>query len=214
MSPPSLLAALHQPAIVSRAPPSPGAADASLHAPPAHGRRPLPPNVELRACTAADLPHLKRLTSLLLPIPYPDKFYKDIVSDPVTNSITLLAVWHDDTPADAPGKGRLIGAIRCRLLEPSTAPVLYLSTLVLLSPYRKHGIATHLLRTVVQKAAEDYGVTRVAAHVWEANVDGLAWYRQRGFRETGRESEYYRRLEPSGAVLVERAVGVADLLRP
>ncbi|CAK1354845.1 hypothetical protein CB0940_01352 [Cercospora beticola] len=186
-------------------------------------RRPLPQNVELRSCTQADIPHLKRLTSLLLPIPYPDKFYKDIVNDPVTNSITLLAVWHDDSTSQSKGKGRLIGAIRCRLLEPSTAstefpsreataPVLYLSTLVLLSPYRHHGIATHLLRTVVQKAAEDYGVTRVGAHVWEANADGLAWYRKREFRETRREPGYYRRLDPSAAVVVERDVRVADFL--
>lgn len=251
MSQSSLLAWLNKPAIVRSAPsleqsrtPDTGklpvqittpAADVeasqpqSDHSPtneltaPTSGRRPLPHNVELRSCTQADLPHLKRLTSLLLPIPYPDKFYKDIVNDPVTNSITLLAVWHDDPTSQPKGKGRLIGAIRCRLLEPSTtstefysrestAPVLYLSTLVLLSPYRRHGIATRLLRTVVQKAAEDYGVTRVGAHVWEANADGLAWYRKRGFRETRRESGYYRRLDPSAAVVVERDVSVADFL--
>lgn len=189
----------------------------------AFGRRPPPPNVEFRACTKDDIPHLKRLTSLLLPIPYPDKFYKEIIDDPVTANITLLAVWHDDPSRSVTGKGRLVGAIRCRLLASSSissqsgignadAPMLYLSTLVLLSPYRQHGIATHLLRTLTQRAVNDYGVVRVGAHVWEANSDALAWYRKRGFRGTGRDSGYYRRLDPQAAIVMERKVGVTDLL--
>ena len=52
----------------------------------------------------------------------------------------------------------------------------------------------------------------VGAHVWEANKDGLEWYRKRGFREVGRENDYYRRLKPSGAVVVQRDVGVMDLV--
>ncbi|KAI5370421.1 putative GNAT domain, acyl-CoA N-acyltransferase [Septoria linicola] len=184
---------------------------------------PLPPNVEFRSCTKEDIPHLKRLTSLLLPIPYPDKFYRDIIDDPVTNSITLLAFWHDDPPPHPSAKGRLIGAVRCRLLDASTisgsvnnatsnAPLLYLSTLVLLSPYRQHGIATHMLRAMMKKAANDHGTVRVGAHVWEANSDALAWYHKRGFREIKREPGYYRRLQPQDAIVVERDIGVMDLL--
>lgn len=90
--------------------------------------------------------------------------------------------------------------------------MLYLSTLVLLSPYRQHGIATHLLRALTQRAVHDYGVTRVGAHVWEANADALEWYRKRGFQETRRDSGYYRRLNPQTAIIVERKVGVTDLL--
>jgi ribosomal protein S18 acetylase RimI-like enzyme len=187
------------------------------------GLRPLPPNVELRACTKHDIPHLKRLTSLLLPIPYADKFFKETIDDPVTASITLLAVWHDDPSLSGSEKGRLVGAIRCRLLASSTishashdndadAPMLYLSTLVLLSPYRQHGIATHLLRTLTRRAVHDYGVRRIGAHVWEANSDALAWYRKRGFREIGRDPAYYRRLHPQTAIILERKVGVTDLL--
>lgn len=250
MSQSSLLSWLNQPAAGKRAsppsppppippppqstPPPPAASPESLpasagncedrgHADQGFGRRPLPPNVELRSCTKDDLPHLKRLTNLLLPIPYPDKFFKEIIDDPVTASITLLAFWHDDPSLSTTTKGRLVGAIRCRLLAPTSlssglhskepeAPMLYLSTLVLLSPYRQHGIATHLLRTLTQRAVHDYGVTRVGAHVWEANADALEWYRKRGFQETRRDSGYYRRLNPQTAIIVERKVGVTDLL--
>lgn len=183
----------------------------------------LPPNVELRACTKEDIPHLKRLNSLLLPIPYPEKFYREIIEDPLTNSITLVAVWHDDLRAAGAEKGRLVGAIRCRLLaqpppseentQPSkTGSMLYLSTLVLLSPYRSHGIAASMLKVLIKRAVNDHGVTSVGAHVWEDNVEGLEWYRRRGFKETGREEGYYRRLKPTGAVIVQREVSVMDMI--
>lgn len=90
--------------------------------------------------------------------------------------------------------------------------MLYLSTLVLLSPYRAHGIATRMLDVLTKRAAHDYGVTSVGAHVWESNMDGLEWYRKRGFQEVAREYDYYRRLKPSGAVVVQRDVGVMDLV--
>lgn len=187
-----------------------------------HTAKPLPDNVELRSCTREDIPQLKNLTSLLLPIPYGESFYKEILNDPVTSSITLLAVWHDNPAMKAQQKGRLIGAIRCRLLarppgmqaqkNESEGPVLYLSTLVLLSPYRSHGIATHLLQTLTRRAIDDYGVASVGAHVWEANTDGLEWYRKRGFHEVGREVGYYRRLDPQDAVIMQRKVSVMDVM--
>lgn len=182
----------------------------------------LPANVEFRACTKEDIPQLKHLTGLLLPIPYPESFYREIITDPLTNSITLLAVWHDDPAMKAKQKGRLVGAIRCRLLAqiPGSIPIeeksynkpmLYLSTLVLLSPYRSHGIASHMLQTLTRNAVEDYGVASVGAHVWEANTDALEWYRKRGFFEVGQEMGYYRRLNPQGAVVMQRKVSVMDL---
>lgn len=179
---------------------------------PSSTLKPLPPNVELRSCIKEDIPHLKRLTSLLLPIPYPEKFYKEIIDDEITSDITLLAVWHDDPQARANEKGRLVGAIRCRLLSPNGAPMLYLSTLVLLSPFRSHGIATHLLQTVMRRAIDDYEVSSVGAHVWAANTEGLEWYRKRGFKEIRREPGYYRRLDPQDAVVMQRDVGVLDHL--
>ncbi|CAK4034972.1 acyl- N-acyltransferase [Lecanosticta acicola] len=190
---------------------------------PLKGLKPLPPNVELRSCSKEDIPHLKRLTSLLLPIPYPEKFYKEIIEDPLTNNITLLAVWHDVPAMKGVEKGRLVGAIRCRLLaHPPTQnsssgrrtedPMLYLSTLVLLSPYRSHGIASHLLHSLTTRAVEDYGIKSVGAHVWEANTEGLDWYRKRKFREVGKEPGYYRRLDPQAAIVMQRDVSVMDLV--
>ncbi|KAK1065404.1 hypothetical protein LTR74_007929 [Friedmanniomyces endolithicus] len=184
----------------------------------------LPPNVHFRACTREDLRPLKRLNSLLLPIPYPESFYREIFEDSLTNNITLLANWHDDPCTVGQEKGRLIGAIRCRLFAhsvqdpalhssaPDGKPMLYLSTLVLLSPYRSYGVAAEMLRLLTVRAIEQYGIGSVGAHVWEANAEGLEWYAKRGFRVVGREEDYYRRLKPSGVVVVRREVRVGDLL--
>lgn len=182
---------------------------------------PLPANVELRGPTKEDMPSFKKLNSLLLPIPYPESFYREILAEPVDRSITLMALWYDSPSDIGKQKGRLVGAIRCRLFAhpPGNAasrarkdgPMLYLSTLVLLSPYRGHGIAAHMLDSLIRTAVEDYEITSVGAHVWEANEEGLEWYRKRGFREVNRESGYYRRLDPTGAVVMLKDVGVMDL---
>lgn len=57
-----------------------------------------------------------------------------------------------------------------------------------------------------------HGVRCVTAHVWEANEEGLEWYKKRGFDIIGKEGAYYHKLKPSGAILVRKWIGVADLL--
>ena len=184
-----------------------------------YGKQRLPANVEIRSCRKEDIQRLKRLNSLLLPLPYPESFYREIIEDPLTNNITLVAVWHDSAEAAGNSSGTLVGATRCKLLahpnsQPAKrqGPMLYLSTLVVLSPYRGHGIAACMLDMLTKRAVEGYGITGVGAHVWEANTDGLEWYRKRHFEQVGAEDGYYKRLKPSGAVVLQRDVSVLDLV--
>ncbi|KAK7528394.1 uncharacterized protein IWZ02DRAFT_369790 [Phyllosticta citriasiana] len=190
--------------------------------------RPLPPNVEIAHINASTLHSFRRLNSLLLEISYPAKFYDETLSDPVVHGLSLAAFWRDDVgnkrtttststksaTAAPPRKPILVAGIRCRVLEPSTlpGPVLYIATLATLSPYRGLGLAGHLLARVTGAAVREHGVQTVVAHVWERNEEGLAWYRARGFEVLGKEDEYYRRLRPTGAWVVRRRIGVADLL--
>jgi ribosomal protein S18 acetylase RimI-like enzyme len=219
--------------------------------------RPLPPNVELAPLTHEHLDAFKRLNALTLPIPYPESFYKETMTEP-HNGITLVALWHPspnnaraaagldasrfdqhiskatleletevavglgasrfdkymskdtlELETEEQAKPRLIGAIRCRLLPSSQ---LYISTIGILAPYRTHGIAMHLLQTIVKKAVAEHGVRCVTAHVWEANEEGLEWYQKRKFEILGKEEAYYRKLNPKGAFLVRKWIGVGDLL--
>lgn len=183
-------------------------------------KKDLPSNISLKPCTRSTLPAFKRLTGLLLAIPYPNKFYEEILSDPITNSITLLAIWHDDLSSTLRGTGRVVGGIRCRLLPTPTdsshategEKMLYVSTLCVLSPFQSHGIATHLLQSVIVQAIQNYGIRSVGAHVWEKSTEAREWYGRRGFRELSVEKGYYRRLDPQGAVVIRREIGPGDLL--
>lgn len=166
--------------------------------------RPLHPSLSFAPITKSNIQHFKRINALLLQIPYPASFYTEIISDPLTARISLLALWNID------GTPKVVGGIRCRILTPSFAPatdtgekILYISTLTLLSPYRGHGVAAELLRRMEDVArAEVGGLVGVGAHVWTANEEGRRWYARRGFEEVRTLDGYYPRLKPAGAVVV------------
>ncbi|KAF1991553.1 hypothetical protein K402DRAFT_409716 [Aulographum hederae CBS 113979] len=94
-------------------------------------RHPLPPNVTVSSLTPTFLPAFKRLLALLLPIPYHDKFFDAIFTDPTVANITLVALWHKSASAAAsysqntspqgyngtPAIPTLVSAVRCKILE-------------------------------------------------------------------------------------------------
>jgi GNAT superfamily N-acetyltransferase len=178
----------------------------------------LPPNVHIEPVTEKILPEFRRLVQLLLPIPYPDKFYNEIMSDPVTASVTLAATWKD-RDISIP---KVVAGVRGKVLATSPAhstihgkekPSLYIATVCTLAPYRGHGLAPELLSRVIASAIEAYGIGTVTAHVWEASAEARAWYKKLGFEEVQYEPMYYRRLKPNGAFLLERLVRPTDLLK-
>lgn len=200
--------------------------------------RPTPhPNVTIEPVNTAHIASLTRITGLLLPIRYPSSFYTAIITDPVIASLSRVAIYHDHPGATATSSSisvipdKVIGAIRCRLerqsqcldstigaVEESTNN-LYIQTLHLLSPYRGNGIAASLLNSLlfaspdscVSDLVKHYNIRTVTAHVQEDNEEALAWYRARGFEvEEGVIEGYYRRLKPSGARLVKRAIEWKD----
>lgn len=194
-------------------------------------------NISIQKLDFTTLPSFRRIITILLPIRYPDKFFSEILSDASVAALSRVSVWHD---RPRPGKrkrsadkedvrdievceAKVVGGIRCRLepvpvspgQSPSTQQQLYIQTLVLLSPYRAQGIANRLLDTVVTEAIRNHNnVTSIYAHVWEANLEGLEWYRRRGFLVEDKMLEgYYRKLKPGGARIVRRQVGIGDHLR-
>jgi ribosomal protein S18 acetylase RimI-like enzyme len=163
------------------------------------------------------IPALRRINSLLLPVPYPDSFYAKAL-DPLASGLFSRAILWQDSDADAP---KVVGGLVCRLepnpfLDPSGEPIpnpspptnpqkpssipldtpyhaIYIQSLVLLSPYRSLGLAAAALDHIIASAAllpaagSSVDARTIYAHVWTDNEDGLKWYEARGFAREGRE---------------------------
>lgn len=102
-------------------------------------QRPLPAELSIIPITVSTLPAYRRLITLLLPIRYADKFYKDSIANPTPSSLALCALWNetsrpgkrkrdslnDELPSSVPAAGgpeaKVVGGIQCRL-EPLPCP--------------------------------------------------------------------------------------------
>jgi ribosomal protein S18 acetylase RimI-like enzyme len=154
---------------------------------------------------------LRRINSLLLPVPYPDSFYTKAL-EPLASGLFSRAILWQDSDADTP---KVVGGLICRLEPnlfvdaqghplPQSNPLptphnaanlaldtpyhaIYIQSLVLLSPYRSLGLAAAALEHIIASAAvlpaagSSIDARTVYAHVWTENEEGLKWYEARGF---------------------------------
>ena len=199
---------------------------------PGNGDRSKPSNVQIEPVTPLTLPSYRRIITLLLPIRYPDKFYKETIANTSESSLARVAVWLEGAILNNPinlgsptahcepntVQRKVIGGIQCRVEQNPSMLIgehqLYVQTIGVLAPYRQLGIATRLLQEIIMTVVKYHeNVTSIYAHVWEANTDALEWYTRRGFSiESGVIEGYYRRLKPSGARIVRRRITIADHL--
>ncbi|KAI0439441.1 acyl-CoA N-acyltransferase [Xylaria telfairii] len=193
----------------------------------------LHPQASISRIRPEHIPALRRITSLLLPVNYPDSFYARL-SDPLSSgAFSRVILWRDDKKSPN-GPGKVIGGLVCRLepspfhastadgprarrggpTTPSAQPnALYIQSLVLLSPYRGLGLAAALLDEVVADAARsDFACETVWAHVWTQNEEGMQWYTARGFARVEEVKKYYHKLHPDSAWIVRREMGPGAVL--
>ncbi|KAI1472438.1 uncharacterized protein F4812DRAFT_408912 [Daldinia caldariorum] len=228
-APPSVAAVIPPPTAKqngSRSPLSPAPTNEPLARPAS-----LHPQATISPILPEHIPALRRITSLLLPVNYPDSFYARL-SDPLSSgAFSRVVLWSD--PADSNGAPKVVGGLVCRPepspfvssssrksplssqqqqqkqpTTPSAQPnALYIQSLVLLSPYRQLGLASALLDDVARAAAASpFACGEVYAHVWTDNEDGLRWYLARGFAKHGQVNGYYFKLRPDSAWIVRRAI--------
>ena len=153
------------------------------------------------------------------------------MEDQIIASVTRIALWYpsenlrhgnsviDNLPSNSTGEAKLVAGIRCRMLDKAPhlpgkpEPVLYISTIGTLAPFRELALASHLLDEVLSFAAQQFGICSVYAHVWEANQPAMEWYLKRGFTILQKEEEYYKRLAPQTAAwLIKRDIRTSDML--
>ncbi|KAI1114751.1 acyl-CoA N-acyltransferase [Nemania sp. NC0429] len=188
----------------------------------------LHPQASISRVRPEHIPALRRISSLLLPVNYPDSFYARL-SDPLSSgAFSRVVLWRDDDNKKSPAK--VVGGLVCRPepspfhagtvdapsrprgpVLPSAQPnALYIQSLVLLSPYRGLGLAAALLDEVVADAARsEFACESVWAHVWTQNEEGLRWYTARGFACVDELKRYYKQLRPDSAWIVRRKIGPA-----
>jgi len=139
------------------------------------------------------------LNSVLFPIKYSEKFYSEILLPEVEDFCKLI--YYNDIP---------IGTICCRIETKDSDSVhhLYLLTMGILAPYRSLGIGSYSLDVILRAAAAHAKprLSRIYLHVQVSNHGAKQFYERHGFRESGVDEGYYKKITPSGAWVLERDI--------
>ncbi|KAI0743558.1 acyl-CoA N-acyltransferase [Daedaleopsis nitida] len=162
--------------------------------------RPSPTRVSFASVTANNLGTVRKLNSVLFPIKYSDKFYSDIVQPEVEDFCQLI--YYNDIP---------IGTMCCRLEVKDGVAKLYLMTLAVLAPYRSRGIGSQSLQHLIDTATA-HAKPKIAAiylHVQISNTDAKRFYQRHGFAEVGLYENYYKKITPHDAWILEKVIGPA-----
>jgi len=153
--------------------------------------------IELGDVTPHNIKQLKRLNQVVFPVSYNDKFYKDVLE---VGDMAKLAFYNDI----------VVGAVCCRVQETkekdSVKPVkrLYIMTLGCLARYRRLGIGTKLLEHVLSICEKDGDFESIFLHVQVNNSSAIDFYMKNGFEIIETKSQYYKRIEPADAHVLQK----------
>ncbi|KAG8347114.1 Acetyltransferase (GNAT) family Acetyltransferase (GNAT) domain [Trypanosoma vivax] len=138
------------------------------------------------------------LDEYCLAVKYSDHYYDTYVR-PCAHKFNQVAFYN----------GMLVGSCTCRLESTDREEEfnLYVMTLAVLEPYRRMGIGTHLLNSILRAVAEETKV-RISAVTLHVQVGSFAieFYRACGFEEVGRVFNYYPNLNECDAMLLRKVV--------
>ncbi|CAF0961154.1 unnamed protein product [Adineta ricciae] len=150
-------------------------------------------SIELGDLTQHNLKQLKVLNRDVFPVAYNEKFYKDLLG---AGELCKLAYCNDI----------VVGAVCCRIDLSENRRRLYIMTLGVLAKYRELGLGTLMLEHVFKICEREGNIDSIYLHVQINNETALAFYKKFGFQVISTATEYYRRLEPCDAYLLERAL--------
>ncbi|SNX82433.1 related to N-alpha-acetyltransferase 50 [Melanopsichium pennsylvanicum] len=185
----------------------------------------LPKKIDVAQLTPNNLGQLRKLNSVLFPVQYSERFYKDVL-DPDSAEICKLGLFNDVA----------VGTICCRL-EPISkdSARIYIMTLGVLAPYRRLGIASALLQHVLDHVApgkhiqivdkdapipkpkkdkngkdtkseplqKTVKVQNLYLHVQTSNDEARTFYEKFGFKVQDTIDNYYRRIQPASAWVLQ-----------
>ncbi len=128
----------------------------------------------------ADFPQLYAIEQLCFqpPFRFPRPHMRRLIANP--NSATWIA--EEDQ--------QMTGFAIVDWSRKSHQTIAYIQTLEVAPTYRKHGIATELLRRL-ETSAITAGAQVLGLHVAESNPSAIRLYQAHGFLPQGREENYY-----------------------
>ncbi|KAM4789746.1 N-alpha-acetyltransferase 50 isoform 2-T2 [Cyanocitta cristata] len=188
--------------------------------------------IELGDVTPHNIKQLKRLNQVIFPVSYNDKFYKDVLevgelAKLEENSCALPAyllmsllvgVNSNKQPLCQSSTGNFIpnvnpqsyfndiavGAVCCRVDHSQNQKRLYIMTLGCLAPYRRLGIGTKMLNHVLNICEKDGTFDNIYLHVQISNESAIDFYRKFGFEIIETKKNYYKRIEPADAHVLQK----------
>ncbi|CAH1971617.1 unnamed protein product [Acanthoscelides obtectus] len=150
-------------------------------------------NIELGNVTPHNIKQLKRLNSVVFPVSYNDKFYKDVLE---AGELAKLAYYNDI----------VVGAVCCRIDVTENFRRLYIMTLGCLYPYRRLGIGTIMVQHVLNYVEQDGNFDSVFLHVQVNNEVAINFYKKFGFEIVETKEHYYKRIEPADAYVLQKTL--------
>ncbi|XP_015786021.1 N-alpha-acetyltransferase 50 [Tetranychus urticae] len=145
---------------------------------------------ELGSITVHNIKLLRRINQVVFPVIYNDKFYKDVL---VAGELAKIAFYNDI----------VVGGVCCRIDTSNNQRRLYIMTLGCLAPYRRLGIGTLMLKHVLNYAQEN-NLDGLFLHVQVNNDTALTFYKKFGFEIIDTKENYYKRIEPSAAYVLQK----------
>ncbi|KAG1716412.1 hypothetical protein ID866_764 [Astraeus odoratus] len=145
--------------------------------------------VSFASLTSQNLGTVRKLNSVLFPIKYSEKYYQDILHADIEPFCQLRNIC-------------------CRFEEKD----LYLMTMGVLAPYRSRQIGSQAIERII-KAATSHAkpkINRIFLHVQVSNEDAKRFYERHGFKEVGIHENYYKKITPRDAWILERQIGSPD----
>ncbi|PFX15840.1 N-alpha-acetyltransferase 50-like [Stylophora pistillata] len=157
--------------------------------------KPLKPKgrTELGDVTPHNIKQLKKLNSVVFPVSYNDKFYKDVLE---VGELAKLAFYNDI----------VVGAVCCRIDQIEDTRRLYIMTLGCLAPYRRLAIGTVMLEHVLKCCEKDGNIDNVYLHVQVSNEGAIGFYKRFGFEIIETKKQYYKHIEPADAHVLQKTL--------
>jgi len=149
--------------------------------------------VSFASLTHNNLGTVRKLNSVLFPIKYSEKFYEGVLLPEVEDFCKL--VYYKDVP---------VGTICCRLETHQEELSLYLMTMGVLAPYRSRKLGSKSLELILSAAESKSKIKKIYLHVQTSNHDAKRFYERHGFKEVGLQENYYKKISPHDAWILEK----------